>query len=232
MRPPGTEHPPPSQRAPRGSWSSSRSLASVVLAALHRRAAHEDARLRVVLISCNTRCMSHQVSMCWSQAIRASGFSMFFRRWLPSLSKGSTSRSRSSLPSCGSLPGAAATSAEGSGSSSGSGPSTTPWRPPREARPRSRAVAWGACGAAGATAAGSDRGATDSTQSSRPAVSLFNFTQLFLIVALFRAIYMGYPPIRVMRTSGCSQNCATPRHSRRGPDPKTSEEQVRETRWR
>ena len=34
-----------SQRAPRGSWSSSRSLASVVLAALHRRAAHEDARL-------------------------------------------------------------------------------------------------------------------------------------------------------------------------------------------
>jgi hypothetical protein len=51
------------------------------------------------------------------------------------------------LPSCGSLPGASATSAEGSGSSSGSGPPATPWRPPREARPRSRAVAWGACGA-------------------------------------------------------------------------------------
>ena len=44
-RPPGTEHPPRSQRAPRGSWSSSRSLASVVLAVLHRRAVHEDARL-------------------------------------------------------------------------------------------------------------------------------------------------------------------------------------------
>ena len=56
------------------------------------------------------------------------------------------------------------------------------WRPPREARSRPRA---GACGAAGATAAGSDRGATDAAQSSRPAVSLFNFTQLFLIVAFF-----------------------------------------------
>ena len=140
-----------------------------------------------VLLSCNTRCMSHQVSMCWSQAIRASGFSMFFRRWQPSLSKGSTSRSRSSLPSCGSLPGAAATSAEGSGSSSGSGPSTTPWRPPREVRWRPRAAARGASGAAGATAAGSDRGATDASQSSRPAVSLFNFTEVFLILPFFRA---------------------------------------------
>ena len=46
------------------------------------------------------------------------------------------------------------------------------WRPPREARSRPRAVARGACGAAGATAAGSDRGATDAAQSSRPAVSL------------------------------------------------------------
>ena len=52
------------------------------------------------------------------------------------------------------------------------------WHPPREARSRPRAVARGACGVAGATAAGSDRGATDSAQSSRDETSrqLFNFT--------------------------------------------------------
>ena len=148
-----------------------------------------------VLLSCNTRCMSHQVSMCWSQVIRASGFSMCFGRWQPSLSKGSTSCSRSFFPSRGSLPGAAVTSAEGSSSSSGSSPSTTPWRPPREARPRSRAVARGACGAAGATAAGSDRGETHAAQSSRPAFSLFNFTKLSLIPASFWPLYMGYPGV-------------------------------------
>ena len=197
MRPPATEHPPPSHEPARSSRQLEQ-LAQLGVGGTRSSPSAGGSRRRAagaVLLSCNTRCMSHQVSMCWSQAIRASGFSMFFRRWLPSLSKGSTSRSRSSLPSCGSSPGAAATSAEGSGSSSGSGPSATPWRPPREARPRSRAVAWGACGAAGATAAGSDRGATDSTQSSRPAVSLFNFTQLFLIVAFFRAIYMVYPVV-------------------------------------
>jgi hypothetical protein len=149
--------------------------------------------------------------MCWSQVIRASGFSMCFGRWQPSLSKGSTSCSRSFFPSRGSLPGAAVTSAEGSSSSSGSSPSTTPWRPPREARPRSRAVARGACGAAGATAAGSDRGETHAAQSSRPAFSLFNFTKLSLIPASFWPLSMGYPTIPYERRVNVRQiNTRTP----------------------
>ena len=123
----GTEHPPPSHEPARSSRQLEQ-LAQLGVGGTRSSPSAGGSRRRAagaVLLSCNTRCMSHQVSMCWSQAIRASGFSMFFRRWQPSLSKGSTSRSRSSLPSCGSLPGAAATSAEGSGSSSGSGPSAT-----------------------------------------------------------------------------------------------------------
>ena len=84
-----------------------------------------------------SRCTSPQVCKCWLYMILASSgwsFSIFLGRWKPSDPKRSISRTRSSLPSAGSLPGAAAAPATGSSCSSVAASSTGTWLALREAR--------------------------------------------------------------------------------------------------
>ena len=110
-----------------------------VLAALHRRAGHEDARL-------------DRASCMWNIAVREPpdlqvlvvaysgvlGLELVdvLREVEAERPERSNSRLRSSLPSGGSLPGAAAASAGGCASSSVAASSTAPWLALLEARPR------------------------------------------------------------------------------------------------
>ena len=197
-RPPGTEHPPRSQRAPRGSWSSSRSLASVVLAVLHRRAVHEDARLE------RSSCM-------WRPALRETPgrhvlvvghlassllrLRIFFGSGKPSDANRSTSRVSSSLSSGCRLPGCAS-SAGGSGSSSESSELATPWRPLREARSRlesSREALPARLPRGGIAPCG--KRPTRLSRRDQPAFSLFNFTEGIFDTCLLLARLIGIPGV-------------------------------------